>query len=53
MNWMKMISRFSIGTWKKTTINWRDVPGRDDLWKSDILSYVKEAAFAQEFDNQF
>ena len=39
--------------WKKTTINWRDVPGRDDLWKSDILSYVKEAAFAQEFDNQF
>jgi hypothetical protein len=37
---------------KPFTINWWDVPGRDEAWKRQTIANTSEAQFRQEFENQ-
>jgi len=38
---------------KPFTINWRDVPGRDDEWRAKTIANTSEAQFRQEFSCEF
>ena len=35
------------------TINWWDVPGRDEVWKKQTIANTSELQFEQEFGNSF
>ena len=35
------------------TINWWDVPGRDEKWKAQTIANTSELQFEQEFGNSF
>ena len=39
--------------YKHFTINWYDVPGRDDEWKKETIANTSEAQFEQEYGNSF
>ena len=41
--------------YKFIEVNWRDVPGRDDKWREDVLKAMNwdYQLFAQEFENEF
>ena len=39
--------------YKDFTINWYDVPGRDDAWKEQTIANTSEAQFEQEYGNSF
>lgn len=39
--------------YKHFTINWFDVPGRDDEWKKTTIANTSEAQFEQEYGNSF
>ena len=39
--------------YKDFTINWYDVPGRDDEWKQQTINNTSEAQFEQEYGNSF
>lgn len=34
-------------------IHWKEVPGRDEVWKKDQLAILGPDGFAQEFENEF
>ena len=38
---------------KPFTINWRDVPGRDEEWRAQTIANTSEAQFRQEYECQF
>src|SRR5210317_1234841 len=38
---------------KPFTVNWWDVPGRDDKWKEETIANTSELQFDQEFGNNF
>src|SRR5210317_1717407 len=38
---------------KPFTVNWWDVPGRDDKWKEETIANTSELQFDQEFGNTF
>ena len=39
--------------YKPFTINWYDVPGRDEEWKNQTIANTSEAQFEQEYGNSF
>lgn len=39
--------------YKPFTINWYDVPGRDEAWKQQTIANTSEAQFEQEYGNSF
>jgi len=39
--------------YKDFTINWYDVPGRDEAWKEQTIANTSEAQFEQEYGNSF
>ena len=39
--------------YKSFTINWYDVPGRDEAWKKETIANTSEAQFEQEYGNSF
>ena len=39
--------------YKSFTINWYDVPGRDEEWKEQTIANTSEAQFEQEYGNSF
>jgi hypothetical protein len=39
--------------YKHFTINWYDVPGRDEEWKKQTIANTSEAQFEQEYGNSF
>lgn len=39
--------------YKAFTINWYDVPGRDETWKKETIANTSEAQFEQEYGNSF
>jgi len=39
--------------YKSFTINWYDVPGRDEEWKKETIANTSEAQFEQEYGNSF
>jgi hypothetical protein len=39
--------------YKHFTINWFDVPGRDEEWKKQTIANTSEAQFEQEYGNSF
>ena len=39
--------------YKPFTINWFDVPGRDEEWKNQTIANTSEAQFEQEYGNSF
>tara|TARA_A200000159_G_scaffold62200_1_gene57590 strand:+ start:2145 stop:3731 length:1587 start_codon:yes stop_codon:yes gene_type:complete len=39
--------------YKAFTINWYDVPGRDEAWKKETIANTSEAQFEQEYGNSF
>ena len=39
--------------YKSFTINWYDVPGRDEEWKKQTIANTSEAQFEQEYGNSF
>jgi len=39
--------------YKHFTINWYDVPGRDEEWKRQTIANTSEAQFEQEYGNSF
>jgi len=39
--------------YKPFTINWYDVPGRDEEWKKETIANTSEAQFEQEYGNSF
>ena len=39
--------------YKPFTINWYDVPGRDEEWKRQTIANTSEAQFDQEYGNSF
>jgi hypothetical protein len=44
----------ALPSWKPAKINWWDMPGRDEKWKSDqIQLFGSEEKFLQEFGNTF
>lgn len=42
-----------INEYKPFTVNWWDVPGRDEEWKSQTISNTSQLQFDQEFGNTF
>lgn len=40
-------------TYKPFTVNWWDVPGRDEEWKAQTIANTSELQFDQEFGNSF
>jgi hypothetical protein len=44
----------SVKQWKSKRIDWWQVPGRDEKWKSDMIALLgSEEKFLQEFGNHF
>jgi len=39
--------------YKHFTINWYDVPGRDEKWKKETIANTSETQFEQEYGNSF
>ena len=39
--------------YKSFTINWDDVPGRDEKWKKETIANTSETQFEQEYGNSF
>jgi hypothetical protein len=39
--------------YKSFTINWHDVPGRDEEWKRQTIANTSETQFEQEYGNSF
>jgi hypothetical protein len=39
--------------YKSFTINWDDVPGRDEAWKKETIANTSETQFEQEYGNSF
>ena len=39
--------------YKNFTINWYDVPGRDEEWKKETIANTSEIQFQQEYGNSF
>lgn len=39
--------------YKPFTVNWWDVPGRDEKWKKQTIGNTSELQFQQEFENSF
>lgn len=35
------------------SVNWWDVPGRDDKWKAETIANIGEESFAQEYNTEF
>lgn len=42
-----------INEYKAFTVNWWDVPGRDEKWKDQTISNTSQLQFDQEFGNTF
>lgn len=42
-----------VNEYKAFTVNWWDVPGRDDEWKRQTISNTSQVQFDQEFGNTF
>jgi len=42
-----------INEFKPFTVNWYDVPGRDDNWKKQTIANTSQLQFDQEFGNTF
>lgn len=42
-----------INEFKPFTVNWYDVPGRDDKWKEQTIANTSQLQFDQEFGNTF
>lgn len=42
-----------INEYKPFTVNWWDVPGRDEKWKEQTISNTSQLQFDQEFGNTF
>lgn len=42
-----------VNEYKPFTVNWWDVPGRDDEWKRQTISNTSQLQFDQEFGNTF
>lgn len=49
--WQGAIS--NSNEFKPFTINWRDVPGRDEEWRAQTIANTSEAQFRQEYECQF
>jgi hypothetical protein len=39
--------------YKRISVHWSDVPGRDEKWKEDTIRNTSEEQFRQEFDCEF
>ncbi len=42
-----------VSEFKPFTVNWWDVPGRDQTWKEKTIANTSEAQFRQEFEIEF
>lgn len=42
-----------VNEYKAFTVNWWDVPGRDEEWKRQTISNTSQLQFDQEFNNTF
>lgn len=42
-----------VNEYKAFTVNWWDVPGRDEEWKNQTISNTSQLQFDQEFGNTF
>ncbi|NDC95868.1 terminase [bacterium] len=38
---------------KRVSVHWRDVPGRDDIWKEETIKNTSQEQFDQEFECEF